>query len=221
MLLALDTATRLMSIALHDGQHLLSEQTWHTGNRHTVELAPAVNNMLLACDAAITDITALAVAIGPGSYTGLRIGVSLAKGIAAVHKLPLVGMTTLDILAAGQPYYQDGHALIGVVQAGRGRIIVNTYRWGKGRWNKRAEPRLMEWDKLVDIIDGPAYITGEIDKKGQAAITEKDLPLTLVSSAHRMRRAGFLAEYAWERLNEAGDDRTAFDPAKLLPVYIK
>lgn len=221
MILALDTATRLMSIALHDGQRLLAEQTWHTGNRHTVELAPAVQTMLATCDATMDDLTALAVAIGPGSYTGLRIGVALAKGIAAVHALPLIGMTTLDILAASQPYYQDGHALIGVVQAGRGRIIVNTYRWGKGRWNKRAEPRLMEWGELMETIDGPAYITGEIDRDGHRAIAEAQLNLTLLPAAYRMRRAGFLAESAWTQLNEAGEDRSAFDPAKLLPVYIK
>ncbi len=224
MLLAIDTATRVMSLALHDGQGLLSEQSWHTGNRHTEELAPAIHNMLKACNIPMQDLTALAVSIGPGSYTGLRIGVSLAKGIAAAHNLPIVGLTTLDTLAAGQPYYQNGTGLIAIVHAGRGRIIVKTYRRSKGRWHSRTEPRLMNWASLMETVDGPAHITGEIDADGLAAIAEaqaNDVPITLAPPAHRLRRAGFLAEDAWELLRAAGDDKSDYAPAKLLPIYIK
>lgn len=224
MLLAIDTATHVMSLALHDGKNLLSEQTWLTPNRHTIELTPAVQTMLRMCEVSVIDLTALAVCTGPGSYTGLRIGVAMAKGMAAVKSLPLIGMTSLDILAAGQPYYQSGAGLIPVVQAGRGRIIINTYRWRKGKWASHAEPRLMDWETLLNSIDGPAQITGEIDDPGMDAIKNaqaKDLPVTIAPPAYRLRRAGFLAEYAWEKLRDAGEDRSAFAPARLLPVYIK
>jgi tRNA threonylcarbamoyladenosine biosynthesis protein TsaB len=224
MLLAIDTATRLLSIAIHDGDNLLAEQSWHCNNRHTVELPPAIQTMLAAVGIAIADLTALAVSIGPGSYTGLRIGVSLAKGMAAARSLPLVGVTTLDTLAAGQPYYQSGSGLITVVQAGRGRIIIKTYRWRKGRWNSHAEPRLMDWDTLLESVDGPAHITGEIDEGGMemiAAAQGNGLPVTVAPAAHRLRRAGYMAECAWELLNEVGDDKSAFHPAQLLPIYVK
>ena len=121
MLLAIDTATRIMSLALHDGDTLLAEQSWNTRNRHTVELAPAVLNMLNSLEMSVADLAGLGVSIGPGSYTGLRIGVAFAKGLAAAHRLPLVGVTTLDTLAAAQPHHQSGMGLIAVVQAGRGR----------------------------------------------------------------------------------------------------
>lgn len=224
MLLAIDTATRVMSLALHDGKNLLAEQTWHTPNRHTIELTPAVQNMLRAGDVSADQLTGLAVCTGPGSYTGLRIGVAMAKGMAAVKSLPLVGMTTLDILAVGQPYLQSGTGLIAVVQAGRGRIIINTYRWRKGHWASHAEPRLMDWETLMGSIDGPAQITGELDEVGHEAIAQaqaKDVPVTVAPPAYRLRRAGFLAEFAWEKLREAGDDLSQFVPARLLPVYIK
>lgn len=223
MLLAIDTATRFISLAIYDGQALLAEQTWQSHNNHTRQLAPAIFTLLDGCDLDMSDLTALAVSTGPGSYTGLRIGVSLAKGIAAARKLPLVGVTTLDTLAASQPYYQSGGGLIVVVQAGRGRVIVRTYRWRKGQWASRAEPQLMDWEGLLAQIDGPAYITGEIDAQGLEVLQTaqaKDLPITLAPGAHRLRRAGFLAQTAWD-LWQAAENKAIFDPAKLSPIYIK
>lgn len=224
MLLAVDTATRVMSIALHDGQTLLSEQSWHTGQQHTTELAPAIRNMMDACEIPMSALDAVAVSIGPGSYSGVRIGVAFAKGIAAMRALPLVGITTLDILAAGQPFHQNGSGLITVVEAGRGRIIVKAYRRHHGTWQSRTEPRLITWEGLLNILDGPAHITGEINQTGLDTIKqaqEDDVPLTLAPPANRLRRAGFLAEAALEQLEMASDDPSAFAPTKLVPVYIK
>ena len=224
MLIAIDTATDLMAVALHDGDKVLYEQNWIAGKRHTVDLAPMIHQMLQACDVALDDLIGLAVCIGPGSYTGVRIGTALAKGMAAPRGLPLVGIDSLDILAAGQPYYQSGTGLVAVVAAGRGRVIVRSYRWRKGEWNSRAEPRLMEWDALLSTIDGAACITGEINQHGMEAIRaaqSADLPITIAPAANRMRRAGYLAEIGWQRLHKAGGDLSAFAAEKLLPIYVK
>lgn len=223
MLLAIDTATRFISLALHDGKNLLAEETWQTANNHTVQLAPAVFRLCEQNEVEIEDLTALAVSIGPGSYTGLRIGVSLAKGMASARKLPLVGVTTLDTIAAGQPNYQSGSGLVAVVQAGRGRVIVKTYKWRKGQWAGRGEPQLMNWESLVNNIDGAAVITGEITDEGFQVLEEaqkKDIPITIMPAAYRLRRAGFLAECAWEQLNSTGD-KSLFTPARLTPLYVK
>lgn len=223
MLLALDTATRVMSIALHDGDELRGEYAARIGNRQTTTLAPKIAELMADCDVSLGELTALAVSVGPGSYTGVRIGAAMGKGMAAVHQLPLIGISTLDTLAAGQPHFQSGNGLIAVVQAGRGRIIVKSYRWRKGRWSSRAEPRLMTWDALLETIDGPAYVTGELNAVGMEAIQsaqERDIPLSIAPAANRLRRAGFLAESAWELYNST-DDKTVFDPVRLLPVYVK
>jgi len=222
MLLAIDTATRAMSLALHDGTSLLAEQTIYIGNHHTTALSPAIDAILSQCDVQMDDLTGLAVAIGPGSYTGVRIGVSLAKGLATYRQLPLVGVTTLDILAEGQPYFQ-GHALIALVGAGRGRVIVRSYRWRKGKWVSRVEPKILDWDSLLETIDGPAYLTGEINDVGFEAIEKamsRDIPLHLVPPVNRLRRAGYLAEIAWEQLNSS-DDEDGFNPAQVTPIYLK
>jgi len=223
MLIAIDTATRLMSLALHDGQTLIAEQSWITPNQHTTDLAPAIRRMMAITGVEVAALTAVAASIGPGSYTGLRAGVSLAKGLAAARNLPLVGVTSLDTIAAAQPYYQGNGGLIAVVQAGRGRVIVRTYRWRKGRWSSHAEPQLMNWPTLLQSIDGPAYLTGEIDQAGLDAVKDAQdngVTITLVPAANRLRRAGFLAELAWESLH-AAEDQSLFEPSRLAPLYVK
>jgi len=219
MLLALDTATHLMSLALYDGYNLLAEQTWHTAFNHSKQLAPTLQSVLDRAGVTTADLTAIAVCIGPGSYSGLRVGVSLAKGMAAVRHLPLVGISALDIIASAQPHYPDG--LIVVVQAGRERVIVGRYQWRKGHWTPRGEVQLMDWPTLLESVDGPAHISGEISIAGHAILNEakeKGTPLTIVPAAFRLRRAGFLAQEAWERFKA---DETGFDAAKLVPFYIK
>jgi tRNA threonylcarbamoyladenosine biosynthesis protein TsaB len=221
MLLAIDTATRFMSLALHDGKELLADLTLRIGNQHTEQLAPTIRATLASCEVTMDDLTALAVSIGPGSFTGLRIGVALAKGLAAARHLPLVGVSSHDTLAAAHPQISGG--LIAIVQAGRGRIIVKTYRWRKGRWNSHAEPQLMGWETLFSSIDGPATLIGEISQDGfeaMAAAQAKGTPVSAASPAVRLRRAGVMADIAWQQLNDTADKRT-FAPSKLLPVYVK
>lgn len=220
MLLAIDTATQMTSLALYDGRSLIVEETWLSSNNHTVELAPAVRALFERTEISLNGLTALAVCTGPGTFTGLRIGVSLAKGLASARDLPLVGMTTMDILALSQPQASGG--LVTVVQAGRGRIIAATHQWRKGRWTHRGEPQLMAWDELIENIDGPASITGEIDEDGHRALEaarENGTPVTIIPAAHRLRRAGFLAQEAWTRLQEGG--KNAFDAELVVPVYVK
>ncbi len=223
MLLAIDTATRFISLALHDGQSILMEQTWQSDNQHTIQLAPAIAQLFNLCDTTPANLTALAVGIGPGSYTGLRIGVAMAKGMAGVHNLPLVGMSSLDILAYSQPQYQANSGLVAVVQAGRGRVIVNSYRWKKGHWASHTDPRLITWEALIETLDGTAIITGEVNPYGRELLDKAiadGKPISIASPPYRLRRAGFLAEYAWEQLRLT-EDKSDFHPTKLIPLYLK
>ncbi len=219
MLLAIDTATQFMSLALYDGHSLVAEQTWRTVNNHSVQLAPTIDAILARSDATPSDIKALAVCTGPGTYSGLRVGVSLAKGLASVRRLPLVGLSALDVLAAGQSHYSD--TLIVVVQAGRGRVAVGRYQWRKGRWSTRGDAQLMDWETLLNSVDGAAHLTGEINEAGFEAIKvaqERGVTVTLVPAGYRLRRAGFLAQEAWERYQS---NPTGFPANQVTPFYIK
>jgi tRNA threonylcarbamoyladenosine biosynthesis protein TsaB len=219
MLLAVDTATHMMSLALYDGRSVLAEQTWQTNNNHSVQLAPTVRMLMERAQVKLDVLQALAVCTGPGTYSGLRIGVSFAKGLASVRGLPLVGMSALDILAAGQSHYTD--TLIVVVPAGRGRVAVGRYQWRKGMWITRGEAQNMDWETLFDSIDGPVHLTGEINDHGFEALAgaqAQEIPITVVPSAFRVRRAGFLAQEAWAAYTA---DPTAYAAALITPFYIK
>ena len=99
MLLAIDTSTAQVGLALYDGTQVLSEMTWTSRQHHTTELAPALAGLLSRCGVSMNMVSALGVAVGPGSFTSLRVGLSLVKGIALARHLPVVGIPTLETIA--------------------------------------------------------------------------------------------------------------------------
>ena len=126
MLLALDTSTRFAGIALYAADRgLIAETNWHAGMQHTVSLMPRVSWMLEAQGAQVSDLTAVAVALGPGSFTGLRVGLAAAKGLALAAGMPIIGVPTLDVTA--YPHHLQPLPVIAVVQAGRGRVCWARY----------------------------------------------------------------------------------------------
>ncbi len=215
MLIAIDTATDRASLALHDGFRLRVEHTWEAPRRHTVELTPRLADAMQRLGLRYDKLSGVAVTTGPGSFTGLRVGVSVAKGLAVAQRLPLVGVPTLDVVAAGQG--RDRRQLAAVVQAGRGRISVAMYRWQFGAWRGQEEPRLTTWASLVEEIAEPTLFCGEVGEAGARLISDLGDRAVLLPPPWRLRRAGFLAELAWKRLTQGDTD----DPASLTPIYLK
>lgn len=215
MLIAIDTATGYASLALHDGFQVRVEHTWESPRRHTVELLPRLVAALEQLGMGADHLSGVAVTRGPGSFTGLRVGIAVAKGLALARGLPLVGVPTLDVVAAAQG--RDRRPLYAVLQAGRKRICVAIYRWGHGEWCIDKEPRLETWSTLVEEITSPTLFCGEIDPAGGDALATLGELAVLLPAAARLRRAGFLAEVAWRRLNRGATD----DPATLTPLYLQ
>jgi tRNA threonylcarbamoyladenosine biosynthesis protein TsaB len=215
MLVAIDTATDQASLALHDGFRVRMEHTWEAPRRHTSELTPHLVAAMEQLDLAPEQLSGVAVTKGPGSFTGLRIGMAVAKGLAVAEGLPLVGIPPLDVVAAGQG--RDRRQLAAVLQAGRGRISVATYRWQFGGWQAQEEPRLTTWADLEQEITEPTLFCGEIDQDGAGVLARLGDRAVLLPPAWRLRRAGFLAELGWRRLNRGDVD----DPTSLTPIYLK
>jgi len=214
MLVAVDTSTRTASLALHDGRQVRHEATWEADRQHTVQLLPLLNTALENVRLSPACLSGVAVALGPGSFTGLRVGLAVAKGLALSRSLPLVGIPTLDVVAAAQG--RDRRALVAVLQAGRGRICAATYRWRQG-WRCKSEPVLTTWAELTASVEQPTLFCGEIDEEGAEALERLQDLATVALPAHCLRRAGFLAELAWERLRRGQAD----DPATVAPVYLR
>jgi len=214
MLLALDTSTRTVGLALYDGERVLSESVWTSQDYHTVELAPAVEEMLNKLSVAVSDLEALGVAIGPGSFTGLRIGLALAKGLALVRHIPLVGIPSLDVLAVAQPKMDI--PLAASLRAGRNRMAVAWYKLVNGTWQSSGELAVLTAPELSERILSPTLVCGEFTEPERRLLKRKHKNVILASPAQSLRRPAFLAELAWKRW-QAGD--TA-DPASLSPIYL-
>lgn len=214
MLLAIDTSSRMVGIALYDGIQVLSEYLWSSPDYHTVELAPAVADMLTKCGVKPGELSALAVALGPGSFTGIRVGLALAKGMAFVHHIPLVGVPTLDILAAAQPIKQMPMAA--VVRAGRSRLAVGWYRLEKNRWKSNASVQVLTVQELSEQIQEPTLVCGELSGEEIRLLRRKRRLVIRASPAYSVRRPSFLAELAWQRLRLGQVD----DAAVLSPIYL-
>lgn len=214
MLLALDTSSRMVGIALYDGIQVLSEYLWSSPDYHTVELAPAVADMLEKCGVKPGDLSALGVALGPGSFTGIRVGLALAKGMAFVHHIPLIGVPTLDILAAAQPIKQVPMAA--VVRAGRTRLAVGWYRLEKNRWKSNSPVQVLTVQELSEQIQEPTLVCGELSGEEIRLLRRKRRLVIRASPAHSVRRPSFLAELAWQCLRLGQVD----DVAVLSPIYL-
>jgi tRNA threonylcarbamoyladenosine biosynthesis protein TsaB len=214
MILAVDTSTRLISIALHSGTRLLAEHSWHSSNQHSVELSPAIETMLDKAGISSAELTALAVAQGPGSFTGLRIGISVAKAMAMALQLPLVAVPTFDIVAYATPYFKG--SLYVAVQAGRGRIHMLRYRWQKGGWMPTDEVENTDWESFLQSLDKTVLISGDIDERGYGLLEETDKPVEIASGTQRLRRAGHLAQIALEQLSNADLP----EPSYVKPIYL-
>ena len=213
MLLAVDTSTAQVGLALYDGSQVIAEYAWRSSQRHTVELAPAVAELLARCGVPMDTVQALAVALGPGSFTSLRVGLSLAKGLAISRKLPLVGIPTLDILAAAQP--ASRLPLVVVIQAGRGRLAASWYKSSKKGWRAAGPTRLVTVDALAAEIQSPSIVCGELTSAERQKLAP-NTNIQLASPAQSLRRPAMLAELAWSRWQSGQVD----DEATLAPIYL-
>lgn len=117
MLLAIDTSTRYAGVALADRERLVESHTWHSGVNHTAELMPAVVKLLQDRNIAVRDLDVVAVALGPGGFSALRVGVSVGKGLCAAGSIPILGVGSLDLEAF--PYAGSRMPVCALLESGR------------------------------------------------------------------------------------------------------
>ena len=222
LLLALDTAGDTLSFALHDGAALLAEHSWRAARQPTTQLAPAVARSLAAFGGAPA-LGALAVSLGPGSYTGLRSGIGLAQGLAEAHELPLLGIGAHAALVAACG--ARAGRLWAVVPAGRGRLYARCYLWRAGAWCEDGPLLRLTGAELRARCTADDALIGEWD---MAAMSDADASIDEARPyryppAANLRRAGYLAELAWQRLRAAmaagQETRLAFPPEAIRPIY--
>jgi tRNA threonylcarbamoyladenosine biosynthesis protein TsaB len=213
MLLGVDTSTQAVGIAIYDGSQILCEESWISRRFHTVELAKAVSENLNRAGLSTDDLDVLGIAIGPGSFTGLRIGLALIKGIAYTNQLPVIGVPTLEITTRAVPPMD--YKLVAVLQAGRNRLAVGWYQIEEGRWSQKGQLENLTLDEVITRVDEPTIMTGELSWEIRQSLKKHKL-ITPVEPSLAMRSPKYLAELAWERWQTGDVD----DVLSLRPFYL-
>jgi tRNA threonylcarbamoyladenosine biosynthesis protein TsaB len=141
--------------------------------------------------------------------------VGFAKGLALANNRRLIGVPTLDILAAALP--RSDRQLVVVAEAGRTRVCAGFYKWKGKSWQATEPPDILDWEALIERVEPAAIMAGEITADAAKMIRISKKKLLLTPAADSTRRGGFLAEIGWFRLRRGRTD----DPAELSPIYLR
>jgi tRNA threonylcarbamoyl adenosine modification protein YeaZ len=216
MYIAIDTSGEFASLAISQGSSIVTEANWRCGQNHTVQLLPALEFALRQQRLEMKETTGLVVAKGPGSYNGLRVGLSIAKGLAFSLNIPLVGINTLE--AEAFQHADRGLAICPVYNAGRGEIAAGIYKKAGQQWRRVHVEHVTTLSELCLRIKEPTVFCGEYAYKIEAALRESLGELAIFpSAAAGVRRGAYLLELGAQRLEAHDFD----DPATLQPLYLR
>ena len=216
MELSIDTSTRYAAVGLSRDGKLLAEYSWVSRQNHSVELLPAIDYMLKSNGATPRDLTCAFIAIGPGGFSALRVGLSTAKGLAIPLGIPLVAVNTLEIEA--EPYCGQGLPVCAVLDAGRSEVSAAMYAEADGLWQTVRDARVLAPEELCSEIEGPTLFCGEalplVAETLQEHLGDKAL---LADQTPPTRSPATLARMGHERFTR-GD---LADVSTLEPFYLR
>ncbi len=216
MQIAIDTSTNTAGLALVQDGEILAELTWRCEQNHTTQLLPHLDHLLRQTGLKMQSADCIIVARGPGSYNGLRVGVSTAKGLAFSLDSPIIGISTIE--AEAWQHAETGLPVCPIFNAGREEIATATYEMMDGEWRQLAAERLTTVDSLCSEIAARTLFCGEFVPSVAGKLREKlGDKAVMPSPASRLRRAAFLAELGLKRF-QAGDYD---DVATLQPFYFR
>ena len=215
LILALDTSTRTGSLALRDETGTVGLLTLSVALTHSQGLMPAADMLLRHAGRTVDDLTAVACVTGPGSFTGLRVGIATAQGLAYSRQLPCAGLSSLTVLAWALPHAR--HPLVPLLPARKGWLYARLFQWYKDAPKPMSGELCVEPDELIQHIHEPAVLYGPGLEPYRETFREMlghqfiELPKTA-----DLPRAEWLAELAAREL-EAG---RGVPPARLQPNYL-
>ena len=217
LLLAIDTSPRMASVALAGAGGLVAEYTWHAGMDHTRQLMPVIRAVLHENGAGAADLEAVAIATGPGSFNGLRVGMATAKGLAYGLGIALVAATTLEV--AAYQHVATSLPICAVQDVGRGEIARAVFQWPvEGEWSRLVAEHITTPEALAKSIKRRTILCGEA-RDSLLAVLGAALGhrFMVTGPAASVRHAGLLAELGRRRL-VAGETE---DLQTLQPLYLR
>ena len=207
-LLAIDTSSGMAGVAALSGERIVS-RNWESDRAQTQTLAPVVDTVMAELGVGLADLGALAVSTGPGSFTGLRVGMAFAKGLATFGDLPIVGIPTLDLIA--WPLAQRGGDGIAVIPAGRGRVVWSSFM-ANGTLGPATNSTFDDFRNLCAGQPG-TLVAGEMLVEQRTILEADGVHLSLFAQLSRVEVLAHLGRERWQH----GD---VDDLASLVPRYL-
>ncbi len=216
MQLAIDTSTDTASLAIVQDSEVLAELTWRCGQNHTTQLLPHLAHLLNQIKLSLQSTTGIIVARGPGSFNGLRVGISTAKGLAFSLGIPIVGISSLEVEA--YQHAETGLPICPIFNAGRGEIATAIYQAKHNEWRQLIAEHITTIEALCSQITTKTIFCGEFIPFIATQLTKQLKQKAVIPPpAAGLRRASFLAELGLKRL-KAGD----YDNLTTLqPLYLR
>jgi tRNA threonylcarbamoyladenosine biosynthesis protein TsaB len=207
--LAVETSSLAGGVALLDDERLVAEYLLDVGVTHSERLMSAVDRVLADARWTPRELGGLAVAVGPGSFTGLRIAVSTVKGLALALDLPIAAVPTLDAMAAALPW--AALPVCPVLDARKGEVYASLYRWDGGAMQREWEYLALSPEALAARLSEPVIVAGDGAPSIQSPYARRLPP------PRRLPSPACVATLGLERLRR-GD---TVDAASLAPLYLR
>ena len=215
IVLAADTSTAINTVAICSGEVVLAESIVDAGRRHSERLLETIQWLLAEATLSLSDIEILAISTGPGSFTGLRVGVATFKGLAAGLRLPLVGVPTLDAMSRLLPI--PDATVCPVLDARMKEVFAAAYTYSGPDRRKIVEDKVCAIEAFVELLPAPAWFLGQGATLYASRIRNVMPEARFAPATHNMPRAAAVASEAVTRLDE-GDPG---DAARVAPVYLR
>jgi tRNA threonylcarbamoyladenosine biosynthesis protein TsaB len=214
--LSIDTSNYVLGIGLLDGETVLGEYISNIKKNHSVRVMPAIQTLMEECNIKPGDLSKIVVAEGPGSYTGVRIGVTIAKTMAWTLKIPLSGVSSLEVAAASTGRYFDGY-VSPFFDARRGQIYTGLYKFENQKLQIVKEDQLVmsaDWVKALNEMDSRVLFTSNDLNLHEDVIKEElgDKAVFAAVTEQNPRPA---------ELALLGRDKEAVDLHTFVPNYIR
>ncbi|CEP69247.1 tRNA threonylcarbamoyl adenosine modification protein YeaZ [Moorella glycerini] len=218
LVLGLDSATQVAGVALIDGDRLVAELFFNTRKNHSQRLLPMIATLLREAGVKLADLDGLAVALGPGSFTGLRIGLATVKGLAHAAQKPVAGIPTLDGLAWNA--WEVPGLVCPVLYARRQEVYTALYRWQEGELCRLTPYQALDPYSLVDSLKSstmPVYFLGDGVAPYWEVWQQLGTRARFLPSTSTLPRAAQIARLGRERLLAGKED----DLFQLKPLYLR
>ncbi len=218
LMLAFETSAKAASVALMDGQKLLGENYQNTGLTHSQTLMVMAEDLLNTCGKAPQQVEAVAVAAGPGSFTGVRIGVAAAKGFAWGRQIPCYGVSTLEAMATGLGIW-DGY-VVSTMDARRSQTYTAIFRAEGGKLARVLEDCAISFAELGEKLkncEKPIFLVGDGAVLCYNTLLE-ELPGLVLPPEHRMQQRATGVALVAQAMADAG---VPGNGAELTPNYLR